>query len=328
MNTEQITKITGSDSPMLENPLVFHIGWMRTGTTFLQGVFSKHSDIRLSLKNRFFSYDPYYLLGKPHYDTLIHDAKNQHQIIVDSDENYSMGRFKTHLRESGAKAYNYKSELSYIHHDVDEMINRIKEMAPHAKIFGVVRKQIDWFQSVYKHDVYHFGLDQPFKKFYESELGLAYRKAADYCNVIESFQEAFGKENVKILLFEDFVTDQAQFVEDLSDFLKVDIKINNEEKLKKNASTSEFFTMLHQKANLLSEPNPGRPERKGYELLRSAIYKLDHLAGKMDLNIPTQVISDAMSQLVFNEFEESNKKLGALLKKESALAKYGYYNSK
>jgi hypothetical protein len=328
MNTDQLTTKAEEITIDLDSPLVFHIGWMRTGTTFLQGVFENHADIQLSLKNRFFSYDPYYLLGRDHYKTLIQDqGKNcQHKIIVDSDENYAMGRFKTHLREkSPGQKYNYKAELSYIHHDISEMILRIKEVAPNAKIFGVVRKQANWFESVYKHDVYHFGLDKPFEKFYESELGKAYRKAADYFAVIKAFQEAFGKDNVKIMLFEDFVQSQSQFVDDLSEFLGLDIAIDPTQKLKKNASTSGFFTQLHQKANLLSETNPGYSERKFYELLRSVIYRFDHLVNKRGWRLPGQVISKTMKQRIYAEYQESNNKLGKLLNKEIELKKYGYF---
>ena len=255
MNTEQIIDKTQRESSTI-TPLVFHIGWMRTGTTFLQGIFKRQENIQLSLKNRFFSYDPYYLLGKEHYNTLI-SSNGQQQVAVDSDENYAMGRFKTHLREKNPqRTYNHKAELSFVHHDIPEMISRMKGTSPNAKIFGVIRKQADWFESVYKHDVYHFGLDKTFEEFYDSNLGQAYREAADYSRVITQFQEAFGKDNVKVLLFEDFIHNQQQFIQSLSDFLGVDVQVGEKKNLKKNASTSGLFTHLHRTANKLGESNP------------------------------------------------------------------------
>lgn len=326
MSIEQLTERIKISRISVDTPLVFHIGWMRTGTTFLQGVFEHHADVQLSLKNRFFSYDPHYLLGKDHYKTLIQSDNNYSKIIVDSDENYAMGRFKTHLRENKTQLnYNYKSELSYIHHDIPEMISRMKEVAPNAKIFGVIRKQASWFESVYKHDVYHFGVDKTFDEFYESELGKAYREAANYYAVIKAFQESFGEENVKIMLFEDFVSNQFKFTKELSDFLELKIEVNKVQKLKKNASTSSFFTKLHQKANLLSEINPDQPEKKTYKMLRSAIYRFDQLAKKQGWYIPGQLISNTTRQKIHAEFDGSNRQLGELLTKNAELQQYQYF---
>ncbi|MEM6844673.1 MAG: sulfotransferase [Bacteroidota bacterium] len=323
MNTEQIINKTQQGSS-IATPLVFHIGWMRTGTTFLQGIFKREENIQLSLKNRFFSHDPYYLLGKEHYDELI-SGDGQQKVAVDSDENYAMGRFKTHLREENPqRTYNYKAELSFIHHDIPEMISRMKDMAPNAKIFGVVRKQSDWFESVYKHDVYHFGLDKTFKEFYESNLGQAYRRAADYSQVITLFQEAFGKENIKILLFEDFIHNQPQFIQSLSEFLGVDIQVGEKKNLKKNASTSGLFTHLHRMANKFGETDPKKPERKAYKTLRDLIYRLDSIATRREWQLPGQVISDKMQKRILNEFAESNRKLVEVIGSDTFLEEYRY----
>ncbi len=322
MNTEHITAET--QIPLLvDSPVVFHIGWMRTGTTFLQGVFQQQENIQLTLKNRFFSYNPYYSLGQEHYHTLV-EGNDQHQITVDSDENYAMGRFKTHLREKNQQRYNYKAELNFVYHDIPEMLSRMKEMSPNAKIFGVIRKQSDWFESVYKHDVYHFGLDKTFEKFYLSNLGQAYRNAADYSRIITSFQQAFGKENVKILLFEDFIQDQQKFVKNLSDFLEVDILVGEKKSLKKNASTSGLFTHFHRMANTLAEPDPRRPERKVYQTLRKALYRLDSVAAKCGWKLPGQAISTAMQQRISSDFAASNEKLIKVIGNEASLKKYQY----
>ncbi|MGB3586078.1 MAG: sulfotransferase [Tunicatimonas sp.] len=323
MNTEHITAET--QSPLLvDSPVVFHIGWMRTGTTFLQGVFKKQENIQLSLKNRFISYNPYYSLGREHYRTLV-EGSDQHQVVIDSDENYAMGRFKTHLRKKNQqRSYNYKAELSFVYHDIPEMLSRMKEMSPNAKILGVIRKQADWFESVYKHDVYHFGLDQTFEKFYQSNLGQAYRNAADYSGIIASFQQAFGKDNVKILLFEDFIQDQQKFVKNLSDFLEVDILVGEKKSLKKNASTSGLITHLHRMANTLAEPDPRRPERKLYQTLRTAIYKLDRIAATSGWKLSGKALSTAMQQRISRDFAASNEKLIEIIGDEALLKRYQY----
>ena len=142
--------------------------------------------------------------------------------------------------------------------------------------------------------------------------------------MITAFQESFGKENVKILLFEDFTTNQIQFIEDLSDFLEVEISFKEKKSLKKNASTSGLFTHLHRMANVLGEENPKKPERKAYELLRTAIYYLDNMSTKRGWKLPGQVISSSMKKRIDSEFAESNQKLTEILGKEFSLKKYHY----
>lgn len=308
-------------------PLFFHIGWMRTGTTFLQGLFKNDTQVNLSLKNRFFSYDPYFNRGSEYYkeQIILGSQRENHLINIDSDENYSMGRFKTQLRENYDISYNHKSELGFIYHDIEQMVLRIKECAPDAKIFGVMRKQPSWFESVYKHDIYHFGLDQSFSAFYESELGLAYRKAADYYAVYQLYVNAFPKENIKILLFEEFVADRSSFVQELSDFLGIDIQLKGEGKLKKNASTTNFFTVLHRFANKLSEKNPSKPENMLYYNVRKAISKLDRTCDKLNIKLDMEIIPELIKKDIHSQYTSSNKQLAADLHLESKMKKYGYF---
>ncbi len=308
-------------------PVFFHIGWMRTGTTFFQGLFSYDSNINLSLKNRFFSYDPYYKQGKEYYknNIMLSHQSTRHLVNIDSDENYSMGRFKTLLREKQHKPYNHKSEQTFIQHDIPEMIARMKACAPDAKIFGVVRKQPQWFESVYKHDVYHFGVEQNFKQFYNSPLGTAYQKAADYFSVYELYAEAFSAENIKILLFEDFVTGQGEFVEDLSDFVGVDLKLTHKDQLKKNASTTNFFTHLHRYANMLAEKDVEKPERNLYDTTRKGIHKMDRLFARLNFMPDIKLMSDQMRNDIQQQYQQSNQQLAAALHLETKMKAYGYF---
>lgn len=314
-------------NPVDVKPLFFHIGWMRTGTTFLQGLFKHDDKINLSLKNRFFSYDPYFNRGIEYYQNqiILGTQTEGHLINIDSDENYSMGRFKTQLRENYDIQYNYKSELGFIYHDVAAMVLRIKECAPDAKVFGIIRKQPSWFESVYKHDVYHFGLDQTFAEFYESELGLAYRKAADYFNVYQLFVNAFKRENVKILLFEDFVSDKTTFIQQLSSYLGIEIPLKDESKLKKNASTNNFFTVLHRYANKLSEKNSSKPENILYHKTRKVVSKLDHVFNKFNINLDVEIVPEHVRKDIQQQYASNNRQLAAGLNMEEKMEKYGYF---
>ncbi len=308
-------------------PLFFHIGWMRTGTTFVQGLFKQDQQIGLSLKNRFFSYDPFYNRGVDYYQQQILPAQNakKPRIYVDSDENYAMGRFKTQLREASDIHYNQRSELNFIYHDIQQMVNRMKAAAPDAKILGVMRKQPNWFESVYKHDVYHFGLDHSFSDFYESSLGHDYRLAADYHAVYKMYEAAFHKQNIKIMLFEDFVKNQESFTQELSDFFGVSLEVTNERSLKKNASTSNFFTLLHRQANRLCEKNPSATETALYKTARKVVSKMDHVSNRLNLRLDATIISPADKQQIIRHYAAGNQQLATELGLKDKMRSYGYF---
>lgn len=325
MNTQLNTLANNGDLISNSSSSVLHIGWMRTGTTFLQGLFGHHPDIHLSLKNRFFSYDPFYEKGSPYYHEITQMADNKLRLRIDSDENYSMGRFKSHLRELDKKKSNLKSELSFISHDIPRMIQRIKETAPDAKILGVIRKQEDWLESVYKHDVYNFAIDQNFSEFYHSSLGEDYRRAANYLEVIEQLWNAFGKQNVKILLFEDFRTDQKLFLQELNHFLNINLSPYCNTKLNKNASPDNAFTALYRSINHLSQTKPHLPENSFYLNLRKGVYTIERAFKKYNIKANVDLISKELKAEIFNTHKESNQQLAIALDKVSKMGQYDYF---
>ena len=304
---------------------IVHIGWMRTGTTYLQGIFKQHPDIHASLKNRFFSYEPYFSQGQTYYDEILEKASPNQHIFVDSDENYSMGRFKTVLREKEKRAFNLKSELSFISHDIPQMIDRIKSVVPDAQIVGMIRTQSDWFSSVYKHDVANFALDQSFEDFFHSELGKSYQLAADYMQIIEQLWDAFGKEKVKIFLFEDFKNTNEAFLRDLSSFMQVELTNIKKSKLKKNISPDNFFTSLYRQINKLSEKQNLKPENSNYLKLRDVVGKIEGLFRKFDVTVKKELISKQLKNQIFDQYREGNIKLAKALGKEEPMQQYGYY---
>ena len=88
------------------------------------------------------------------------------------------------------------------------------------------------------------------------------------------------KRNVKILLFEDFINNKQNFIGDLSAFLGTDMEFENERILKKNASTSNFFTKMHMYANKFSERDPTKSESQLYYGMRKAVNKLDTISSQ------------------------------------------------
>ena len=94
--------------------------------------------------------------------------------------------------------------------------NRIKNIFPNAKIIIIIRNQKAALESLYKDDV-KYGYLNDFKSWFigkRNNCGLDYFK---YSKMIEVYQEIFGNDNVKVLLFEklfnlDYLNKRAVFV--------------------------------------------------------------------------------------------------------------------
>jgi len=299
---------------------------MRTGSTYLQDFFRYQNDICFILKSRFFSYDPLFFKGQDYYfNTVIGKPSELIQCVIDSDENYSMGRFKKRLLSKTDHNFNFKAELNLISHDVPAIVRRMKSIVPDAKIIGVIRKQVDWLLSVYKHDVFHFAMDLSFTEFIKSDLGKAYVKAADFLTVFNSFEKSFGKDNIHILLFEDLKTEPKRFFRELTNFLPLNIEFRTKKTLRKNTSHSDWLIILIRHINKLSQKNPDRPEIQTYLLCR---YLLPAVLGRVKLKIPIKkplIISEKDKIYLQDRYRYGNRTLSNKLDKEDDMKKYGYF---
>lgn len=309
---------------MIRRPVFFHIGWMRTGTTSLQALFQHNPDILLSLKNRFFSYDPFFMKGAELYESLVGSRDAGQLIIIDSDENYSVGRFKTLLQEESGRKFNYGTELQCIYHDIEVMAHRIKSIQPEARIFATIRRQSDWLLSVYKHDVYNYALDQPLQAFLDNNLGKAYLRAADYYNVVQLYRRLFGEENVKIFLFEELIHDQSSYLNAISEFLGVELDVSRLRKNQRNKNPSDFIINLCRHANSLSQTDIDRPENNVYQWSRNAIRVLNRVMSLLGWMPDTDITYSGYEHDIQQMFESGNRELGRLLGISDRLQSYGY----
>lgn len=296
---------------------VIHIGGMRTASTFLQNIFANHSQINLNLKSRFFSYDPYFYERNDYLNWLSDSCK---VINIDSDENYSLSRFKSILLDR--KTTSLKSELDVISHDQIKMANRLKLIYPDAKVIMVIREQKKWIQSVYKHDIQHFGLDSNFSDFLESELGNSYIDAGDYFQIYSLYANLLGKANVKLFLFEHLQEDPYQFLKALFNFIGLDYD-DMERIERKNVNYSNATIYLLRILNSFSEKSFNKPEKKFFLFLRRII-SLSNRALSL-IPIDNSLIFDDISlDYLAKRYKQSNLNLLKLGFLESDLKKYGY----
>lgn len=293
---------------------------MRTGSTFLQTLFDQNANIHHVLKSRFFSYDPYYFSGKEYLESILSSKNTSSSIIIDSDENYSLGRFKTKLISYNDADFSFQKELQCINHDITEMADRLYRTVPFAKIVMIIREQRAWLKSVYKHDVYHYGLTMDFNSFLLSKLGKDYLNAGDYLNIWKIYASRFGKENVKFLLFEDLVKDKNGFFSTLETFLGVQFDKKHIQNEPKNQNYSDRLTWIMTTINLLSQKEVDKKERRLYYLLRRLVLNYFKNTKSKDF-FP----NNRDARFIHNYFGEGNKLLAEKLGFEIRMQEEGYY---
>lgn len=294
---------------------VIHIGCMRTGSTFLQKYFAECAHVDLRLKTRFFSYEPYWL--KQH--AFFKEEPSKNLLLIDSDENYSLGRFKSALIHHTDYDFNVKKEVSLISHKIERMAQRIHQIYPNGKIVMVIRNQTEWIESVYMHDILHFGLDKDFSKFLKSDLGISYSRAADYHNLYETYSMLFGEANVKILFFEQLKMDSESFFDDLSAFIGIKLVAPASDKVNKSMETNVIAAL--RLINRLSQSNPLKKERRRYFLAKNLLFKTQAIIRHLPL--PKLISKNLITEFALR-YKDSNAALAQKLNKEEDMKKYGF----
>ncbi|MGZ8474920.1 MAG: sulfotransferase family protein [Candidatus Limnocylindria bacterium] len=115
--------------------------------------------------------------------------------------------------------------------------SEIRAFAPEAQIVIMLRNPVDMMYSLYQELSYYRGEVYDFETALAAEperragrkLGVIrrpevhfYRAAAQFAPQVERYYEAFGRERVKVIIFDDFVADAAAAYRDLLRFLGVD----------------------------------------------------------------------------------------------------------
>jgi hypothetical protein len=132
---------------------------------------------------------------------------------------------------------------------------RIKEFNPNAKIIAILRNPVDMLYSLHSNHV--FNQNESIADFEEawnavadrkagkkiSEVikcpvqGLYYTEIGKYSQQLQRYYDVFGREKVKVILFEDFKSNTRAVYSDLLNFLGVDGSIIPEFKVYNSSKT-------------------------------------------------------------------------------------------
>jgi hypothetical protein len=199
--------------------LFIHPGFAKTATTTLQHqVFAKHPQIEL------FSLPT----SRPEIEWAIDHLCHADSIFYDED------RVRTIFRESMENASSKTVVLSYEHFvlyeskDKGMVAQRLYKLFPDARIFFTIRRQEDLVASLYLTKIRKYIKGKNFLsfiKYFRIKKRALHRSIFDdirFFEIIEYYAKVFGRDRIKILLFEKLTRDTRQFADELSEFLQVD----------------------------------------------------------------------------------------------------------
>lgn len=310
--------------------VLIHVGTPKTGSTYLQKV------VFPNIPNSFYwteSKDLYNLIWNLPFSRM---------------EDYNWKEEKRKLQEIFSTIKQEKliiSHESLFGHPFFNFANHkentkiIYSLFPQAKILIVIRNQIDFLESLYKHSV-QIGYTQKLNRFLnfkkESSLFSSYNyrvglnidvRRLKYSFLIKDYEDFFGLENVTLLSYNTLKNDKKEFLNSISKRWGIEIKMKTTNKrsypsynyytLKIALILNKFFYFQHTNGRGLFKESPfqaflfnhyKKSKILGGFLILSSKLKLYNLLIRFNHLLPTkkQIISAEKRDLLRNFFIEDN----------------------
>ncbi len=208
----------------------------------------------------------------------------------------------------------------------------LKKSFPEAKIVIFLRNQTDFLSSAYSSYLTHGGT-YTFKNMYNAgkliDGQMFSFEYLDYNAIIEQYSKYFGKNNVYVFLYEDFLADKKQFIENYIKIFNLDIDINAVSLQKYNTKLRKGLAAFIRFSNMFSLKGV-----KPKKYLINAPFLFSWLDNKLIIKINKMkiwggfldnetVLGKELIEKIYEYYKQPNREL---LKYESckSIKKYGY----
>jgi hypothetical protein len=211
-------------------PIVVHIGFPKTGTTTHQNhLFAKHSQI--------------HYLGKPYKSK--HFETELHRLIKEESTTYQPDSLKEYLASPEVRIHDAGKKVLLVSDEIMVSVSkvrdkgmvaqRIKDVFSPCKILITLRNQFEILQSSYisggrlltefnvpkKYRGRFVGFEDWLEHSYEN-LSRSHVGNFIFFNTVDYYARLFGKSNVLVLLFEEFIYNKEAYIKKLAEFLNID----------------------------------------------------------------------------------------------------------
>lgn len=185
--------------------IFFCVGTQKAGTTTLHDILNQHPDLCLPEKKEthFFSNENLYLKGQNFYFKYFKELNNCN-FLGEIDPEYS------YFKESAKRIYNTFGKV---------------------KIIFILRNPVDRAYSHYlmtqRRGLEEFSFEKALNLEKERILNekdamhYSYLSRGYYLNQIQAFEKYFGIENIKIVLFDEFINNTNVVVNEISNFIEL-----------------------------------------------------------------------------------------------------------
>ena len=201
------------DSRGLPMPLVVHVGYSKVMSSWLQKIFSAHPAISYLEKSK-------YLLGNHQGNgdpvlgyASLYQIKKETSVFLESDE---------HLILPGVHPV-YPVSITNLDL-VGNLIERMLDIVPNSKIVIAIRNQVDMLESRYIQYVRGQGGCMTSGEFLEEFVFHGrYEKYMDYrySLVLDRLDQAYGANNVLLLVQEQMKSEPERMLSDLARFIGI-----------------------------------------------------------------------------------------------------------
>lgn len=236
---------------MSDYQIFFHVGYPKAASSSLQlNLFPYHDEINnLSAQSELFQ-------GKSPLNSFYYNLKHLKPTLYEQIDHSSIfyNYIFPNLEQKRINVFSEEGIITDFSKTVDQELraNRVKYYFPNAKIIIIIRQQAEFLRSFYDWGNPDKTIDKWLDKLFNQENNRLL-SSLNFYKAMSLYYNLFGKDNVKVLLFEELKFNPDSFGNKLANFLGISTynTISNLKQPVVNSYNSDLNKYRRFRANLL-----------------------------------------------------------------------------